>query len=141
MPLERVLSMIRSGEIGRETLIWNETFDEWIAANHVDQLEKFFPPPLPTVAVDVTRPPAHSPVSQLDTVQTNPANRTWEPPTQRTEPGKQRTNLDEELTIEAPERSLRALDAELTIEASTQDNLRVRTPSNEVSDPGGSETG
>ena len=42
MPLERVLSMIRSGEIGRETLIWNETFDEWIAANHVDQLEKFF---------------------------------------------------------------------------------------------------
>jgi hypothetical protein len=105
MPLERILAMIRSGEIGRETLIWNEGMDGWVEAQCVAQLENFFPPPLPTVAVEVTEPPVHGPADDVETVQTNPVNRAWSQPAGLGAMGI--PTLEEEVTFEA-DRSLLA---------------------------------
>ena len=44
---------IQSGEIGRNTLIWQEPMPEWAAAEKVEKLAALFPkmpPPLPNIS-------------------------------------------------------------------------------------------
>lgn len=49
-PLDQLQTLVQSGKLSRETLVWKQGMDQWKAADQVTDLNSFFqsvPPPLP----------------------------------------------------------------------------------------------
>ena len=41
--LDEFKTLAREGSVSRDDLVWNENLDDWMSADQVDELKRFFP--------------------------------------------------------------------------------------------------
>lgn len=64
VPLSEIETAISDGDVTRDSLVWREGMDAWVAAESVDAVDNLFPvepPPLPTTPTDEDAEPAMPP--------------------------------------------------------------------------------